>query len=382
MMKIPNQGENSDIEILYVTNSHDDRRIALTLGRRLIKDGYDITEVVVYERNPVNGKFEILKIRDFEHHDACYTFQFNRKNSDELLFATYHEIFLYNFLDESSDKTTFYTFEHELEDMPKFACFSMDQTKLMIASDSDALYIDVENYREIDLTDNEGIESIQNCTCDEEHFYLVANKKEGLLGYFVLRLDIHKPGSIDYLIQWNNKLDIGNVNLDVFDEKGVRFLVVSFKSIAINTFNVVVINCETHFIRYWHESYQLWESPVTGFCLKTHEFLILSKLGVNVLVLGEKENHEVTDVEGQKRLIHALGSCNYLKVEPSNMIYFSCQFYEDRQIWIQEQYETIDGETRFEDIYKIKIHESTLRELLLINSIYSCGTQNDISLLV
>lgn len=55
------------------------------------------------------------------------------------------------------------------------------------------------------------------------------------------------------------------------------------------------------------------------------------------------------------------------------MIYFSCQFYEDRQIWIQEQYETQDNQTRFQNIYKIKIHEITLRELLLINSIYACG---------
>ena len=101
-------------------------------------------------------------------------------------------------------------------------------------------------------------------------------------------------------------------------------MVCSFKSIGINTFNVVVINLETKMIRYWHESYQLWESEVTGFCLKTNDFLILQKNGINVLVLGEKANHEVTDVEGQKRLIHALGSCNYLKVEQSNMIYFSC----------------------------------------------------------
>ena len=65
-------------------------------------------------------------------------------------------------------------------------------------------------------------------------------------------------------------------------------MVVSFKVIGINTFNVIVINLETNFIRYWHESYQLWESEVTGFCLKSNDFLILSRLGINVLSLGEK----------------------------------------------------------------------------------------------
>ena len=75
-------------------------------------------------------------------------------------------------------------------------------------------------------------------------------------------------------------------------------MAVSFKSIGINTFNVIVINLDTKLIRYWHESYQLWESEVTGFCLKTNDFLILSKSGINVLVLGEKENRQVSDVEG------------------------------------------------------------------------------------
>jgi len=32
-------------------------------------------------------------------------------------------------------------------------------------------------------------------------------------------------------------------------------MTVSFKSIGINTFNVIVINLETKLIRYWHESY-------------------------------------------------------------------------------------------------------------------------------
>lgn len=151
---------------------------------------------------------------------------------------------------------------------------------------------------EIDLDDMEELEAIQNCTCDDKYFYLMANKRERKLGYYILRIDINKPGDIDYLMQWDNRLDIGNVKLDIFEEKDKTFVAVSFKSIGINTFNVVVINTETKLIRYWHESYQLWESEVTGFCLKTNDFLILQKNGINVLVLGEKENHEVTDVDG------------------------------------------------------------------------------------
>jgi hypothetical protein len=162
----------------------------------------------------------------------------------------------------------------------------------------------------------------------------MANRRGGILGWYVLRISLHKPGDIDYLVQLDNNLSIGNVDLGIFTEHETSFMAVSFKAMGINTFNVVVINLDNKLIRYWHESYQLWESQVTGFCLKTNDFLILNSEGVNVLVLGQKANHEVTDSDGQNRLIHSLGSCNYLKVEPSNMVYFQCQFYEDRQICI------------------------------------------------
>ena len=65
-------------------------------------------------------------------------------------------------------------------------------------------------------------------------------------------------------------------------------LVISYKSIGINTFNVFVIDIGDKLIKYWHEGYQLWESPVKGFLLKSNDFLILSKDGINVLALGEK----------------------------------------------------------------------------------------------
>lgn len=84
---------------------------------------------------------------------------------------------------------------------------------------------------------------------------MMANKKEQKLGYYILRINIEKPEDIDYLMQWDNRLDVGDVNLGIFDEKGTNFMVVSFKSIGINTFNVIVINLKTKLIRYWHESY-------------------------------------------------------------------------------------------------------------------------------
>ena len=76
-------------------------------------------------------------------------------------------------------------------------------------------------------------------------------------------------------------------------EGSKRFIVISYKCIGINTFNVFVIDLNTQLIVYWHESYQLWESPVKGFLLDTNDFLILGKNGINLLALGEKPSRVV-----------------------------------------------------------------------------------------
>jgi hypothetical protein len=60
--------------------------------------------------------------------------------------------------------------------------------------------------------------------------------------------------------------------------------------------------------------------------------MILAKTGINLLALGEKEARVVKDNEGFDRMIHALGSCNFLKIEQTNHLLFACQFYEDRQV--------------------------------------------------
>ena len=105
---------------------------------------------------------------------------------------------------------------------------------------------------------------------------------------------------------------------------------VSYKAIGINTYNVFVIDLKTRLIKYWHEGFQLWESTIKGFLLRTNDFLILNKDGINLLALGEKESKVVKDYQGFNRMIHSLGSCNYLKIEPSNHLLFACQFYENR----------------------------------------------------
>ena len=43
------------------------------------------------------------------------------------------------------------------------------------------------------------------------------------------------------------------------------YILVSYKSIYINMYNIFVIDCKTGFITYRHESFCLWESNILSF---------------------------------------------------------------------------------------------------------------------
>lgn len=154
--------------------------------------------------------------------------------------------------------------------------------------------------------------------------------------------------------------------------------------IGINTYNVFVfdLNDPLKLIKYWFEGYQLWESKIKGFLLSTNDFLMLSKEGMSMIAIGNKKSRCIRDKDNQKRKVHSLGKCNYLKIEESNHIFFSMQFYDDRQICVQEQFKDSSNNTQFDDIFRIKIHEVTLRELMLIQSIFASSVQSDIEVLV
>jgi hypothetical protein len=69
-------------------------------------------------------------------------------------------------------------------------------------------------------------------------------------------------------------------------------------------------------------------------------------------------------------MIHSLDSLSYLKVESMNFINFKCQDYNNRVISIEQEWHRIENgkiiSTHYDEIYKIKIHEITLRELLIL----------------
>tara|TARA_B110000285_G_scaffold74141_1_gene85490 strand:+ start:1601 stop:2065 length:465 start_codon:yes stop_codon:yes gene_type:complete len=146
---------------------------------------------------------------------------------------------------------------------PIFGVFSNDQKYCLIATADDCMYINLIKKSEIDMDDQEGISCIKNCSVDKDYFYLFTNKKEKKLGYYFLRIPVKDPTveKTEYFIKWTNKLDCGDCNIDMIYEGHSKcstthqYAILSFKSVGINTFNVLVFDVKHKLCRYWHESY-------------------------------------------------------------------------------------------------------------------------------
>jgi hypothetical protein len=77
----------------------------------------------------------------------------------------------------------------------------------------------------------------------------------------------------------------------------------------------------------------------------------------------------------------------FLKVDPDNHINFASQNMLRREIQVKQEFFTGDDghedeDTKFQELYSVKVNIVTLRELLLFKSIYYAKTSESISALV
>ena len=217
---------------------------------------------------------------------------------------------------------------------------------------------------------------------------MISNTYKEKLGLFIIKMAANDPYKAKFIIKWMNKLDIGNTTIDFLrdPENGIKEMILSFKMIYINVYNVIVFDVTTDdnsVMHTRHESFQLWESEINGILLaKSHDFITLNKDGISVVALGTKEKKQIRDSEGQIRMLHSLDSCSYLKISPSNYLVFECAKLDKRVVSIQQEFMELNDlkteETSFERVYNIKISDITLRELILFQSIYLCKTETDI----
>ena len=77
---------------------------------------------------------------------------------------------------------------------------------------------------------------------------------------------------------------------------------------------------------------------------------------------------------------------SYLRVEDINYLNFKCQDPQNQIISIEQEYMLQDNNgqmlTRFEEIYKIKIHQLDVRELLILRSFLFTSSNSEVVKLV
>jgi hypothetical protein len=280
-----------------------------------------------------------------------------------------------------------------LKRQPLYFVPNFDQSIFIIASPEDGFHINLKkkNNIETNISKHYEIDAIKEVIYDQEEnqYYILSNKFEEKLGFFVLKLSEKDPMNSQFLIKWKNKLDIGDPNIYVLrnKQKGLKELIVSYKTIFINTYNVICMDIsitDEQTMIFRHESFQLWESECMGLLLqKNKDFITVNKQGMQVLCLGSIERRAIKDSNGIDRMIHSLESVNFLKLDSNNYVLFECAKPEFRIISIDQEYIKGDAttgvdEASFWPLYKVKLHQITLRELMLFQSLYVCKTLSEI----
>ena len=314
---------------------------------------------------------------------VCKKLHFHKADSSRLIFVNTDQIITFNFVTETKD--ILYDFANDFTEQPEFFVFNDSQDVCIIASTIDSLLINLKVYDEVDLDLVYGIKDIKKLIFDDQHFFILANNKRGMIGNFLLKLEQNESSRFPakereerpehFLLNSCTKLFIGDCDMCIRNGENKRLankqLLLSYKSIYINAYSVFVLDLQTGILIFRHESSCLWESDITSFFVKrSKDYISLSAEGMSVMSLhGTQQKKHVMDDRHKRHLVHSLPSCNYLKLERQNSLRFEC-CNERRIVSVQSQYRCGAGYTKFEDIYKLDFAQLELRELLILQSIF------------
>ena len=146
----------------------------------------------------------------------------------------------------TKETRSLYKFKNELGRQPEFFNPNCNQTIFICASPIDGLYIDVQNKTEYDIDEGFDVKEIREIIYDEDEscFYILTNKFQEKLGFFVLQFYENDCTRSRFLIKFKNKLDIGDCNITILKNKikKTKEIVIGFKTININTYSVFVMD--------------------------------------------------------------------------------------------------------------------------------------------
>ena len=100
---------------------------------------------------------------------------------------------IYNFY--SDELQPEYVFQNYLNRQPIYAVFNEKQNIAIIATFYDVLFLNIEKDEEIDIDNLFHIGDIRSVINVNEKFYVLANKCDKLLGYYLIEIDENNPKS-------------------------------------------------------------------------------------------------------------------------------------------------------------------------------------------
>lgn len=94
---------------------------------------------------------------------------------------------------------------------------------------------------------------------------------------------------------------------------------------------------------------------------------------MSILPIGHAvDKREIRDSKNIEYMLYSLASCDYLKLEDRNHVAFSKDVNGDQVIEVMEQFCDDAGITKFDSLYKLRIATLTLRQLLVLRSLFRC----------
>lgn len=150
-------------------------------------------------------------------------------------------IFTLNFQTEAVN--IIYSFSREFDNQPLIFVPNSDNTIFFVASSKQGRIVNIKTLDEFSFDLNFDLENFKQVVYDEEkkNFFVLANRYEEKLGLFLIVFNEKSPQDFKFLIKWNLRLDIGDSDMYILRcaDKGYKELIVSYKIIYLNIYNVL-----------------------------------------------------------------------------------------------------------------------------------------------
>lgn len=161
-----------------------------------------------------------------------------------LIFAKKEIIFELNFITEESKEI--YRLSKPFTIQPSYFVSNQTQDIFTVASFIDGFWVNLKQNNDVDIDELFNILSITQIIYDHEDnfFYILANRKDDMVGFFLMKYDAANPAVYHFITMWKSSLEIADSSISIsrgVDEQGdFKELVIGYKTININTYNIVV----------------------------------------------------------------------------------------------------------------------------------------------